>query len=107
MQGRGLEADIGWIEIRLRDAGGREGIDELPTERRNVVDDAAPDEGPVPERGLVDPRRPRVHEVVADPERAGRASAGHDAGRDRDEAAVADDPDRAPRRVDGPDQVQD
>src|ERR1035437_281944 len=99
MQGRGLEADVGWIEIRLRDAGGREGIDELPTERGDVLDDAAPDERPVAEGGLVDPGRAGVHEVVADPERARRAAAGDDARGDRDQAAVADDADRPARRV--------
>jgi hypothetical protein len=46
MPGQRREASYGWIEIRLHAAGGRQRADELPAECGNVVDDAAPDQGP-------------------------------------------------------------
>jgi hypothetical protein len=42
--------------------------DQLAAEVGDVVDDAAPHDAPVAERGLIDPGGARVHEVVLDAE---------------------------------------
>src|SRR5262249_40855495 len=78
---------------------------EPPLEVGDVGAPPAPDQLPVAERRGVAPLGAGVHQVVLDSERAGRTCAAHDAGRDRDEPAVADDPHRAAARVHAADEL--
>src|SRR5215208_5689081 len=66
---------------------------ELSAEIWDVGHYAAPHEVAVAEGGLVHPGRARVHQIVLDAQAAGGALAVHDAGRDPDQASMADQAD--------------
>src|SRR2546430_13542385 len=77
----------------VRSRGVRDGGDEFATEVGDVLDHSAPDDVAVAEGGFVDPDRTGVHEIVLDPQAPGGALPVDDAGRDPDEAGVADQAD--------------
>src|ERR687898_473341 len=80
---------------------------QFAAEGGDVRDDAAPDQVPLAEGGLVHPSRPCVLQIVLDAEGASRADALHYAGGDGDQPAVADDPDGLAGLVDLSDEAGD
>src|SRR6266508_6104618 len=76
-----------------------DGGNQLARERGDVLDDPAPHDVSVPERGLIDPRGSGVDQVILDAATARGSVTGDDPCRDPDQPRVADQADDLPLLV--------